>query len=102
MINNNKILNNDILKKAGVSNEDISSFSFSVAKMLPNKEYIILYECIADIREAYILAQHEMTWKADNELIFIFPGFNNSNIKSMVNFDNYVNELIKKYEPEKD
>lgn len=38
--------------------------------------YTVLYDCIPTIEEAELLAQLAMTEKQNNELIFIFPGWN--------------------------
>ena len=51
--------------------------SMSVCKFSSEmKGYTILYDCIPTIEEAELLAQLAMTEKRNDELIFVFPGWN--------------------------
>jgi hypothetical protein len=54
--------------------------SLSVCKMdrRNNNKYEELYDCIEDPEDALLLAQLAMSNKRDDELIFIFPGWNRS------------------------
>ena len=92
---------NKLLDKALDTGSLLKTNSFSVAKMYTKtNDYEILYEFIPDIRYAYILAQYAMEHDRNNthnELIFIFPGYNNSKLKDDPNYKEFAEALAKEY-----
>lgn len=99
MVSNEGIIK--ILDKALDTGSIMKDNSFSVAKMYTKtNDYEILYEFIPDIRYAYILAQYAMEHDRNNthnELIFIFPGRNNSKLKDDPNYSEFAEALAREY-----
>ena len=78
------------------------NYRFTVCKLnWITGRYVALYELIPRLSDAYLLTQYEMDKdSADEELIFIFPGYNNTDIKKNPLFENYVDMLCKEYKYE--